>query len=83
MDVAVHRAKGLAFAAVALVEVNAGVLPPRWLLDTAPDAAVRRSIIDAERALLHVSATRAKKRLLILSTGTGSELLPATMKAAA
>ncbi|MCX4194167.1 UvrD-helicase domain-containing protein [Methylobacterium organophilum] len=78
-----HRAKGLEFAAVALVEVNAGVLPPRWLLDTAPDAAVRRSIIDAERALLHVSATRAKKRLLILSTGTGSELLPATMKAAA
>lgn len=77
-----HRAKGLEFVAVAIVDVNAGVLPPRWLLDRAPDATVRRSIVEADKALLHVSATRAKKRLLVLSTGMRSELLPAPLKAA-
>ncbi len=77
-----HRAKGLEFAAVAIVDVNAGVLPPGWLLDAAPDATVRRSIVEAEKALLHVSATRAKKRLLVLSTGARSELLPGTIGAA-
>ena len=69
--------------AIALVEVNEGVMPPRWLLDAAPDAAIRRSIVDAEKALLHVSATRAKKRLLILTTGTPSQLLPQAVREAA
>ena len=78
-----HRAKGLEFAAIALVEVNEGIMPPRWLLDAAPDAAIRRSIVDAEKALLHVSATRAKKRLLILTTGTPSQLLPQAVQEAA
>ncbi|WP_424753645.1 UvrD-helicase domain-containing protein [Methylobacterium sp.] len=78
-----HRAKGLEFAAIALVDVNEGVMPPKWLLDAAPDPAIRRSVVDAEKALLHVSATRAKKRLLILSTGSPSELLPIQVRAAA
>ena len=78
-----HRAKGLEFAAIALVDVSDGVIPPRWLLDAAPDAAIRRSLVDAERALLHVSATRAKKRLLVLSIGRTSELLPASRPKAA
>ncbi|KQP00288.1 UvrD-helicase domain-containing protein [Methylobacterium sp. Leaf91] len=78
-----HRAKGLEFAAIALIDVSDGVIPPRWLLDAAPDAAIRRSLVDAERALLHVSATRAKKRLLVLSVGRTSELLPTSMTMAA
>ncbi|MGU3476565.1 UvrD-helicase domain-containing protein [Methylobacterium sp. D48H] len=71
-----HRAKGLEFAAVAIVDVNDGVVPPRFVLEGAPDAAIRRSILDAERALLHVSATRAKRRLLVASSGPVSELVP-------
>ncbi|KQO61815.1 UvrD-helicase domain-containing protein [Methylobacterium sp. Leaf88] len=78
-----HRAKGLEFAAIALVEVNDGIMPPKWLLDAAPDAAIRRAVVDADKALLHVSATRAKKRLLVLTSGTPSQLLPSQVKAAA
>ncbi len=70
-----HRAKGLEFAAIAIIEVNDGVVPPKRALDTAPDAAIRRGVIDAEKALLHVSATRAKRRLLIASAGVPSDLL--------
>ena len=43
-----HRSKGLEFGAVALVMVNDGAVPPKWLVDQAPDPAIRRSIIDAE-----------------------------------
>lgn len=71
-----HRAKGLEFAAIAIVDVNEGVVPPAWLVNAAPDTAIRHSLLDAEKALLHVSATRAKKRLLVASSGTPSTLLP-------
>ncbi|MBB3020412.1 superfamily I DNA/RNA helicase [Microvirga lupini] len=71
-----HRAKGLEFAAIAIVDVNDGVMPPRWLLDAAPDAAIRRQVIEADKALLHVSSTRAKKRLFVATSGDASDLLP-------
>ena len=70
-----HRSKGLEFGAVALVMVNDGAVPPKWLVDQAPDPAIRRSIIDAEKSLIHVSATRAKKRLFVGSSGRPSELI--------
>ncbi|MBM1170204.1 UvrD-helicase domain-containing protein [Microvirga arabica] len=71
-----HRAKGLEFAAIAIVDVNDGVVPPRRILDAAPDAAIRRQVVEADKALLHVSATRAKTRLFVASSGDQSELLP-------
>lgn len=71
-----HRAKGLEFAAIAIVDVNDGVMPPRWLLDAAPDAAIRRQVIEADKALLHVSSTRAKKHLFVATSGDASDLLP-------
>ena len=70
-----HRAKGLEFAAVALVRVNEDKVPPKRLLNAAPDAAIRRSIVDGEKSLIHVSATRAKKRLFVSSGGRPSELI--------
>jgi len=44
-------------------------------LDAAADPAIRRSVIDADKSLLHVSATRAKKRLFVSSSGNASELI--------
>jgi len=70
-----HRSKGLEFAAVAIVDVNDGIIPPRKALDAAADPAIRRSVIDADKSLLHVSATRAKKRLFVSSSGNSSELI--------
>ena len=70
-----HRAKGLEFVAVALVRVNEDKVPPKRLLNAAPDAAIRRSIVDGEKSLIHVSATRAKKRLFVSSGGRPSELI--------
>jgi hypothetical protein len=43
--------------------------------DAAADPAIRRSVIDADRSLLHVSATRAKKRLFVSSSGTPGDLI--------
>lgn len=70
-----HRSKGLEFAAVALVDVNDGVIPPKKVIADAADPAIRKGLMDSERALLHVSATRAKKRLLVASSGTPSEFV--------
>ena len=70
-----HRAKGLEFAAVALAHVNEDVVPPKWLLQHAADPAIRRSIVDGEKSLIHVSATRAKKRLFVSCAGSPSELI--------
>jgi superfamily I DNA/RNA helicase len=70
-----HRSKGLEFGAIALVKVNLETVPPKWLVDQAPDTAIRRGIINAEKSLVHVSATRAKKRLFVSSSGAPSELI--------
>jgi superfamily I DNA/RNA helicase len=70
-----HRAKGLEFVAVAMVRINVDNVPPKWLLNEAPDAAIKRSIVDGERSLIHVAATRAKKRLFVSSSGHPSELI--------
>jgi superfamily I DNA/RNA helicase len=77
-----HRAKGLEFVAVALVRVNEDAVPPKWLLNEAPDTAIRGSIIDNEKSLVHVSATRAKKRLFVSSSGQPSELIKHLQEAA-
>jgi superfamily I DNA/RNA helicase len=70
-----HRSKGLEFAAVALVRVNEDIVPPKGLLSLAADAAIRKSLLANERSLIHVSATRAKRRLLVSSSGQPSELI--------
>lgn len=70
-----HRAKGLEFMAVALVAMNDGVVPNVMALRAAPDEAGREEVMNAERMLVYVAATRAKKRLLVSSSGKPSEVI--------
>ena len=70
-----HRSKGLEFSAIGIVRMNDDTVPPKWLLNQAPDPAIRRSVVEAEKSLVHVSATRAKRRLFVSSSGHASELI--------
>jgi superfamily I DNA/RNA helicase len=70
-----HRSKGLESTAIAIVRVNDDTVPPKWLLNQAPDAAIKRSIVNAEKSLTQVAATRAKKRMFLSSSGHPSELI--------
>lgn len=70
-----HRAKGLEFEAVAIVDVNDGVVPPKRLLEMAPDPVLRRNVLESDKSLLHVSATRAKKRLFVSASGAPSRII--------
>jgi superfamily I DNA/RNA helicase len=70
-----HRSKGLEFAAVGIVDLNDGLIPLRRALEDAADPAIRRGVVDASKSLLHVSATRAKKRLFVSSSGVPSDLI--------
>jgi superfamily I DNA/RNA helicase len=70
-----HRSKGLEFSAVALVRVNEDVVPPKGLLNMAADAAIRKALIANEKSLIHVSATRAKRKLFVSSSGQPSGLI--------
>lgn len=70
-----HRSKGLEFSVIAMVRVNADVVPPKGLISQAPDAAIRRSLIAGEKSLIHVSATRAKRKLFVSCSGQASELI--------
>jgi superfamily I DNA/RNA helicase len=71
-----HRAKGLEFYAVAVPLLSSDAFPGKGAIASAVDAADRREIIEREKALLHVAATRAKKELRISWSGQPSELLP-------
>ena len=70
-----HRSKGLEFAAVALVRVNEEFVPPKGLSEPGSDAAIRKSLLANEKSLIHVSATTAKRRLFVSSSGQPSELI--------
>jgi superfamily I DNA/RNA helicase/mRNA-degrading endonuclease RelE of RelBE toxin-antitoxin system len=71
-----HRAKGLEFAAVLLVDVSEGVLPWRSPELESEDALVSELALSRERALLYVAASRARDELYVLSHGEPSVLLP-------
>jgi hypothetical protein len=69
-----HRVKGLEFRAVFMVGLNKGIVPLEMALRTKdPVEAELRS--SGERALFHVAATRAVKRLFLSSFGVASEFL--------
>lgn len=70
-----HRAKGLEFTAVAIVGVNDGVVPNIQAIRAAADEAGKQEVIEFERMLVYVAATRAKKQLLVSSSGKPSEIL--------
>lgn len=68
-----HRIKGLEFDCVMLVGANKDVIPNKTTLDEAVDGIHKKSLKESERALLYVALTRARKELIITSSGEVSE----------
>ena len=70
-----HRVKGLQFEYVLLAGLSIDELPPRRILDRLSDNRARLSLIERDRCLLHVAATRAKREVLITYYGQSSNLI--------
>ncbi|TVP82294.1 MAG: DNA helicase, partial [Puniceicoccaceae bacterium] len=67
-----HRVKGLEFRYVFLAAINEGVCPLDAAVENTEDPTERRSSELNERALFHVSASRAIRRLWVSSSGKPS-----------
>ena len=63
-----HRVKGLEFDQV-FIPARRFTVPLRYELDQRPDQISRELFEQQERSLLHVAATRAKKRVVISYSG--------------
>jgi superfamily I DNA/RNA helicase len=70
-----HRVKGLEFDHVVVAGANDGVVPLSQALAEADDQVTARDAETAERALLYVALTRAKKSALIIGYGKLSSFL--------
>lgn len=64
-----HRAKGLEFRIVILVGCSDGLLPLKAAVDAAGDDAERTELLHLEAHLLYVALSRARERLIVLSSG--------------
>ena len=60
-----HRAKGLEFKAVFVVNVSDDQVPLRYLVDRTKDAQLQKDVLAREKQLLYVSLTRARDELFI------------------
>ncbi|MGC5665073.1 UvrD-helicase domain-containing protein [Micromonospora sp. WMMD723] len=73
-----HRMKGLEFQCIAIVGLDAGVLPaPHAITSAAEDPHAHKQDLQRERCLLFVALTRARDMLYLSHSGTPSPLLPA------
>jgi len=70
-----HRVKGLEFDRVVIAGVNDGMIPLEGGWTKTSDTVVQRETKTHERALLYVSATRAKKEVLVTCFGKPSKFL--------
>ena len=70
-----HRVKGLEFDQIIIAGVNDGVVPYEGLMTDSSDPVLRREAEVHERALLYVSATRARERVLVTSFGKPSRFI--------
>ena len=70
-----HRVKGLEFDQVFIPELTADQMPYRVELNRRPDQVSRELFEQQERSLLHVAATRAKKRVVVTYSGKPSSFL--------
>lgn len=70
-----HRVKGLEFDRVIIAGVNDGIVPYEGYGAGSSDPVVKRDTETQERALLYVSATRARKEALVTSFGKPSQFL--------
>jgi superfamily I DNA/RNA helicase len=72
-----HRMKGLEFQCLAVVGLDAGVLPaPHAITSEAEDTHAHQQDLQRERCLLFVALTRARDVLYLSHSGTRSPLLP-------
>lgn len=70
-----HRVKGLEFDQVFLPGLTAEQIPLRRILDGCPDQISKELFEQQERSLLHVAATRAKKRVVVSYSGKPSRFI--------
>lgn len=70
-----HRVKGLEFDQMFLPGLDQSQMPYRFELDQRPDQVSRELFEQQERSLLHVAATRAKKRVVVTFSGKPSSFL--------
>lgn len=70
-----HEAKGREYRAVAVMAIDAEVLPSEARLALASDERSLKEIFDTERHLLYVAATRARERLWLSAVDPPSEFL--------
>lgn len=68
-----HRVKGLEFDGVFLASANQGLVPLRFVVESAGDPVTRRQQENEERALVYVSLTRARKLAWVFGYGQMSE----------
>ena len=72
-----HSSKGLEFARLVVVAVNADNLPhPLATTPTSEDPGQNALDVLRERCLLYVACTRARDELVVTSSGVPSDLLP-------
>ena len=70
-----HRVKGLEFEHMLIVSANKGMVPLDQAIRDGEDAVAKRNAETAERALLYVALTRAKKSASITGFGEFSPFL--------
>lgn len=75
-----HRVKGLEFEHMLIVSANKGMVPLDQAIRDGEDAVARRNAETAERALLYVALTRAKKSASITGFGEFSPFLSDVVK---
>jgi mRNA-degrading endonuclease RelE of RelBE toxin-antitoxin system len=70
-----HRVKGLEFDQIFLPGLDASQMPLQFELNNRPDPLSKDLFEQQERSLLHVAATRAKKRVVVSFSGKPSPFL--------
>lgn len=70
-----HRAKGLEFKVVFVIDASDDQLPLAKALADASDEQLREDVLARERQLLYVSATRARDELFVCHVGEPSRFL--------
>ncbi|MEW4565782.1 3'-5' exonuclease [Bremerella sp. JC770] len=70
-----HRAKGLEFKIVFVVDCNQGVVPHSYTLSKLRDQGDYDTAYERERQLLYVAVTRARDEVFVTSVGKPSEFL--------
>jgi superfamily I DNA/RNA helicase len=69
-----HRAKGMEFSRVLIFGADSGMMPASYLLKDVAEGD-RADVLQRERSLFYVAATRARDELVVLWEGRPSEFL--------